>query len=212
MTYKAEGIIINKKDFREADRLFCVYTKEYGKLDILGQGTKKITSKLSGNLEILNKAVFTFAKGKQLDRVALVDPLSSNEDIKNNLEKLTCALYCLQIFDTAVKVGEPDDALYAHVNDFVSHLNDCEGNVFSPLAKLFIIKLAILLGYRPNVRQGKEFLDRLTNESISRIFQKKSWEQLDSISDKSLGVLLERPVPSSAFFEFLAGQKIKNKR
>ncbi|MDO8572101.1 MAG: recombination protein O N-terminal domain-containing protein, partial [bacterium] len=73
MTFKATGYIIGKKYFREADRLYTIYTAEYGKIEAMAQGVRKLSSKLAGHLELFHKASFTIAKGKQIDRIATVD-------------------------------------------------------------------------------------------------------------------------------------------
>ena len=50
-TYTTEGIILKRKDYQENDRLFTIYSKDYGKIDLIAKGTKKISSKLNSYLE-----------------------------------------------------------------------------------------------------------------------------------------------------------------
>jgi len=35
--YRTQGIFLKKEDRGEADQLFTIYTKDYGKLEILGK-------------------------------------------------------------------------------------------------------------------------------------------------------------------------------
>src|SRR3990167_3422502 len=112
MTYKTQGIIIGKKDYRDTDRLFTLYTFEHGKIQAVAQGTRKIESKLAGSLELLNHCSFTFAKGKNLDRIATVDVHETFETIKGNLFSLSAALYGVDIFNQLIKWGMCDEALF----------------------------------------------------------------------------------------------------
>ena len=51
--YTTEGIILKKIDVGEANALFTIYTKDYGKIRAVAQGVKKEGAKLQGHLEPL---------------------------------------------------------------------------------------------------------------------------------------------------------------
>ena len=55
--YLTEGIILKKKDFGEADRLFWIYTEKFGMIMASAKGVRLEKSKLRGNLD-----VFTFGE------------------------------------------------------------------------------------------------------------------------------------------------------
>jgi len=69
---KTEGIILSKKNFRESDRIFLIYGKNEGKLEVLAKGTRKKTSKLAGSLEPYTLAEVMLAKGRGFDYVMAV--------------------------------------------------------------------------------------------------------------------------------------------
>ena len=48
--YRTQGFILKKADRGEADRIFTIYTKDFGKLEILAKAERKIKSKLKGGL------------------------------------------------------------------------------------------------------------------------------------------------------------------
>ena len=50
--YRTNGVMIKKKDLGEADQLFTIYTKDFGKLEILGKAIRKISSKLRSGAEL----------------------------------------------------------------------------------------------------------------------------------------------------------------
>lgn len=143
------GFIIGKAMYREYDRLYTIYTREQGKMGVMAQGVRKLSSKLAGHLELFHKAVFTIAKGKQRDRIATIDVLERYEPIKESFEKTTAALSCLEIFHQCVKWEDRDRGIYHLLEDFFSSLAivPCSKSTIS--AKLFVCRLGSLLGYLP---------------------------------------------------------------
>ncbi|MDP2629876.1 MAG: DNA repair protein RecO [Candidatus Uhrbacteria bacterium] len=147
MTYKVQGIIIGKRDHRDADRHFVLYTYEQGKIPVMAKSVRKIESKLSGNLELLNHALFTIGKGRTLDRIATVDVLGNFQMIKKNLYALSSALYCFEIFDLFVKWEQRDESLFLLLVDFLETLKKTPRTSGQKiLAHLFLLKLSYLLG------------------------------------------------------------------
>ena len=61
--YRTKGIILQKTDRGETDRLFTFYTKDFGKLDLLARAERKITSKLRGGLELFYLSEVEFIQG-----------------------------------------------------------------------------------------------------------------------------------------------------
>jgi len=62
--YRTEGFILKKIDRGEADRIFTVYTRDFGKLDLLAKAERKIKSKLRGGLELFYLSDIEFIQGK----------------------------------------------------------------------------------------------------------------------------------------------------
>ena len=50
--YRTQCLILKKENQGEADQLFCVFCKNFGKLEILGKSIRKISSKLRQGAEI----------------------------------------------------------------------------------------------------------------------------------------------------------------
>ena len=62
--YRTQGFFIKRTDRGEDSRLFTVYTKNFGKLKILGRAIRKIGSKLKGGSEIFCLSEIEFIQGK----------------------------------------------------------------------------------------------------------------------------------------------------
>ncbi|MBI2622470.1 DNA repair protein RecO, partial [Candidatus Microgenomates bacterium] len=66
-SYRAEGIILKRTNFGEADRFLTVFSKRHGKIKILAKGVRRITSRRGPNIELFNLATLYIHKGRHLD-------------------------------------------------------------------------------------------------------------------------------------------------
>lgn len=174
MTYKTQGIIIRKKDYRDTDRLFTLYTLDYGKVQAVAQGTRKIESKLAGSLELLNHCSITFAKGKTFDRIATVDIHHTFEQVKADLFALSAALHGIALFDNVVKWDLRDEPLFLLLLDFLESIQKNARQAHLPdVVTAFSQKLSAQLGYGETPLpfesdvSSRTYFDLLFNEKVS---------------------------------------------
>ena len=52
--YKTNAIVLKREDIFEADRLYHIYTEDFGKIRTIAGGVRKINAKLTGHLEPFN--------------------------------------------------------------------------------------------------------------------------------------------------------------
>ena len=86
-TYLIQGLILKHKDYREADRLITIYSREYGKITALARGTRKISSKLAGSLEPFTLADFMIARGRNFDTIASLEVIKNFRLLKKKFRK-----------------------------------------------------------------------------------------------------------------------------
>lgn len=123
MTYTAEGFILRKEERGEYDCLYTIFTFQYGKRIVLGQGVRKSRSKLCGNLEPISRINCSLAKGRLRDRIIGVDMRNRYLDIKQDLTALSLALYLCEVFDQLIKEDASDHELYALLDGVFSALS-----------------------------------------------------------------------------------------
>ncbi|MDP2656468.1 MAG: DNA repair protein RecO [bacterium] len=146
MTFKTIGIIIAKRDGRDADRVYTIYTKEHGKISALAKSVKKITSKLAGHLELFTYATFTIARGRGRDHIATVDAIAHFVPSFDKSDRLIAALYCLECTDQMVRDAHRDDELFDLLYGFIQEV--AGGDIPSTqLARTYLYNLCVLLGY-----------------------------------------------------------------
>ncbi len=152
-TYQTQGIILKKTDYAEADQLFSIYTQDYGKVMALGRGTKKIQSKLNGNLKQFSLIDLMIAPGKNYSHVAGAVLSKNFSKIDGDFKKIVLGSFALELVDKLTKTDEPDSNIFNLLAKYLTAVNDHSFNdkEWRVVKQAFIIKLLSLLGFAPPV-------------------------------------------------------------
>jgi len=149
--YKTQGIILKRKNFREDDRIFTVFTKDFGKLDLMARGTRKIKSKLAGSLEPFFLVNLMFAKGRNFDQITASEIIQSFINIRQSSYSLKVAGYLAEMVNQFTKLGHRDEKIFYFLKKNLEYLNK---KTFKP-SHYFIQALSSqfisLLGFRPEL-------------------------------------------------------------
>ena len=85
--YRTQGFILKETDRGETDRIFTIYTKDFGKSEFLAKAERKIKSKLRGGLELLCLSEIEFVQGKIYKTLTDTVLIKNFNDLKRNLER-----------------------------------------------------------------------------------------------------------------------------
>ena len=151
--YRAHGIVLSRRDHKEVDRFYSVYTKEHGQIEFLARGGHKALAKLTPHLESIAEVELLLVKGRYYDTVAGVDRLYRYR-IHGDMQKQALAQHALHFIDMGTKVMEVDEMLYAVLDDWLQFLETIpvlgkERSAY--LLGSLVMKLVTLYGYRPEL-------------------------------------------------------------
>jgi len=121
--YRTEGYVLKKTDLREADQLFTVYTRDYGKVDILGRAIRKMTSKLRSGIELFYLSEIEFIQGKAYKTLTDAILINKFKNIRNDLEKMKTAYQIVDMVDGLIKGQEPDERIWKLLNESFERLS-----------------------------------------------------------------------------------------
>lgn len=145
--YKAEGIILSRKNYGETDRIITIFTKEYGKLRAIAKGVRRITSRRGPHLEVFTRAEFMLYKGNTLDSVSEVNPLDTFEHLRSNLKQVGIAyLYCELVSSLLADRQEHSD-IYELLRFALVKLD--AGEAVATDSREFTLELLWTLGFLP---------------------------------------------------------------
>jgi len=198
--HRTKGIVLKKEDFREADQLFTVYTEDFGKVELLGRGIRKVKSKLRSGIDAFSFSEVEFIQGKGYK--TLTDALTINkfERIKKNLKQLIVAHKIAELVDSFIKGEEADEGIWNLLNETFNALNKFSftSNKYQLFYYYFLWKFLSVLGYQPELKDSYLYHNKekeIGKETVKIIksFLNNNWEKMKDIEvDKQkLGKLKE---------------------
>ena len=205
ITFKTTGIILNCRDYKEADRLYTIYTKDYGKLILRAQGVKKINSKLAGHLEPINKSDLFIAEAKGFAKIGGAQIIDSYLNIKKDLQKISIANQLLAIVDNLITGEQKDYHIFILLSDYLNWLNNNKVNEL--INRSFIIKLLDQLGYQPDYSKFSGELAKILNflskgewKDIQKLrISTQQWQQISIIFNNYLKTHLSNNLQTVKF-------------
>lgn len=122
-TYKTVGLVLNQKNFFEADRLLTIFSLHQGKLKLLAKGVRKLSSRKRGHLELFSHAKIVCAKGKNLDLITEAETINNFSHLRQNLNRVRIAyLLCELVNDLTAENQEHED-IYRLLLLYLTQLN-----------------------------------------------------------------------------------------
>lgn len=151
--YRTLGLILAKEDRGEADQLFKIYTKDFGKLEILGKAIRKISSKLRSGAEMFYLSEIEFIQGKIYKTLTDAILIEKFQNLRKDLERLDTAQKISEDLDNFVKGGEPDEKIWQLLIETFEKLNNYPLSAIHCLLLYyyFFWNLLSILGYRPEL-------------------------------------------------------------
>jgi DNA repair protein RecO (recombination protein O) len=110
--YRTHAVILRRRDQGDADRILTVFTPNYGKLELIGKGICKTTSRNSGHLELFAHSSLQIAKGRTWDIVAEAVMVESFSAMRNDLDKIGAANYIAELVDSFTETGDENLPLW----------------------------------------------------------------------------------------------------
>jgi DNA repair protein RecO (recombination protein O) len=174
MEYQYQGIVLGKKDVGEVDRIYTVYTREKGKIRVLGKGVRKPNAKLAGSLETITRGEFFIAKNRGMGKIVGVLVENSFLGIKKELDSMVAAFFVFRIFSKIVSEEEGDGDLFDLLERYLKLLdkNSNKDELIDIFTIGFLFKAMDGLGYRLEVNRcvhcEKKLVLEANHLSISR--------------------------------------------
>ncbi len=143
--YRTEGVVLSKRDVREADVIFNIYTREFGSINVLGRSIRKNKSKLGMKMSLFSLVEIGFISGKNYNTLVDVETKESFISIKKNLAKLSYSYQLVETFSSLVVAEEEDDNIYSLLTKTLYLIN--KGNFSVDSLKLFYCLFSFRLLY-----------------------------------------------------------------
>lgn len=151
--YRTQGFVLKKVDFGETDRIFTIFTKDFGKLEILAKAIRKIRSKLRGGMELFYLSDIEFIQGKTHKTLTDAISIESFQNLRKDLKRLKIAYDTSEMIDTLIKGEEKDEKVwelfketFERLNSFYLSIKECWLIYY-----YFFWNFLAVLGYKPQL-------------------------------------------------------------
>jgi DNA repair protein RecO (recombination protein O) len=147
--YKTEAIVLRQRRFGEADRFLTVYTPAHGKIEVKAKGVRKTTSRMSGHLQPLTRCMLSLARGHVSDVVTGCETLESFQPLRDDLERLSRALYAVELIDRMVPERVHGFPTYRLLTETLRRLAEADDQ--DQVLRFFEMRLVDQCGFRPEL-------------------------------------------------------------
>lgn len=168
-TFKTEGIVIKRRNFNEADRIITIFTKEYGKMQLKAQGVRKIVSKRSSHIELLNLVSISFYRGSKLPVLVEAQSVYDFSLIKEDLEKTGLAYHLCELVDGLTAEDEGNHAGFELLYKTLKELETADD--VQILIHGFEVELLTMLGFWHQNEEDSKTAD--THQFIESILERR---------------------------------------
>lgn len=142
--FRAEGVVLRRRNLGEADSIFVVYSREDGKFEGVARGVRKAKSRMRGHLEPLTLSRFLLAKGRSLDVFTQAETMKPFRRLREDLDRCASAVYCADLVERFTEMHQPQPQLF---DTFTALLDALEDGAPLTVVRCFEVHLLALLGY-----------------------------------------------------------------
>lgn len=182
MEYKYTGIILNKRNVGEMDRIYSIYTLEGGKIRTLAKSVRKAQAKLAASLENITLADITIARTRGLGKITGSIVEQNYSALKTNCDALMETFIALGTFEKIVDFENPDKEVFELLRNYLCTVDEAAQNYVGELPasrskrteeKFFLLRLGFtfklldLLGHSMEVNSCVICQSPLTENFLS---------------------------------------------
>jgi DNA repair protein RecO (recombination protein O) len=149
---RTEAFVFRMVDYREADRILALYTRDLGRVDVLARSARKSFKRFGGHLTQFARieASIDHKEGRSLDPLRAARLLDPWPRLQQDLGRFAVASYVAELTLKVAPHAEPDPALWGLLVSTFLQLQGADA-VGKGLVRLFEARLLAVLGHLPDL-------------------------------------------------------------
>jgi len=144
-SFRAEGIVIKRSNYSEADRIVTIFTKKNGKIKVKATGVRKIASRRSPHIEPLNYCIFGLYQGNGMPVLTEVESKECFPLLKKDLKRIGFAYHVCELIDGLCAENQENPEVFMLLGRTLRKLSKEEN--LSEIIYEFELELLRLLGF-----------------------------------------------------------------
>jgi len=158
-TLKTEAIVLKRRNVGEADRLLTVLTKTHGKMQVKAPGVRKIASRRSPHIELLNRVTLNLYVRSVAPIITEAQMIADYQFIKQDLVKVGYAYHLCEITDGLCAENQENAAVFYLLVKTLDDLCLSNTNDAMSIIKNYEFQLLELLGFAVSRMRNQEFFN-----------------------------------------------------
>lgn len=166
--FKAEGIVIDRRNYLETDKVITLFTKEYGKKVLLAKGIRQIKSRRAPHLELFSHINVLVNKGKKWDTITEVNQIEVFEFVRKRLERIGYMFIISEIINKLTADNQSSRLIFDELLKLLKNFNNPGYLRTQASHDLFNFKRLILkeLGFSDDNKIGINQIDYMIEDLI----------------------------------------------
>ena len=153
MISRVRGFVFHKNDINDSDRIFSVFTYEFGRIEIFGKAIRKMHSKLRSGIDVLCLSEIEFFQGRNKKTLTDAKIVKKFNAVYYDVEKFQIISKITQYLKEAIQGSQKDETLFFLIQEIFEKL---ESEALNPKGKnilfeYFIWNLMNIQGKRPHI-------------------------------------------------------------
>ena len=155
---KVEGVIINKKDIGDFDRIVMMFTGSFGKIDVLIKGIRKSKKRDKIGADILSFSRMVVYKKENSYIGTTVESVKNYNNIREDMKKIGIVLYMFHVLNNILTENERKSILYDLTLKSLDYIEKEKNSMnYTILLVYYLHKIIIEEGLKYTVKNGRNF-------------------------------------------------------
>lgn len=148
MRLTTQGIVLRETNYKEADKILTVLTRDWGKRTVKARGCRRKNSKLTAASQLLVYSELTLSERGEFTTLTEADPLEQFWSVRQDLETLALASYFAEVAEASAQEGETCPELLSLLLNCLYALDTLK-KPRALVKTVFELRLLCLTGYEP---------------------------------------------------------------
>ncbi|MDE2749670.1 MAG: DNA repair protein RecO [Chloroflexota bacterium] len=150
--FRTQAIVLNRRDFGEADRLLTLFTPAHGKIRAIAKGARKPSAKVSGHVELFARSDCLIHKGRNLDILTQAELIEPYLGLREDLRRGAYANYVAELLDRfTADEEEAGGDLFTLLHQTLARIAETDDPRLA--ARFFELQLLDMAGFRPELNE-----------------------------------------------------------
>lgn len=149
---RTEGIVLNEIRFKETSKILNIYTKKFGRINVMARGAYRPKSKLIAHTQPFSYNEYQLYKGRNFYYINEGAVIESFYSIREKMERVIYGFYILELVNKSTPEEEKNEVLFLLLEKGLRVLSQLDDG-FLKFIIAFELKYMSFLGYRPFIQK-----------------------------------------------------------